>query len=131
MDFFIMFIKMIVALIVVLGLLLLISKGASNKLNIRGNERYMKVVDRLQISKDSSLIIVKIGDKGVVLFTSNKGVEKLYEIPKEEIEKIQEDKKRALEDMSNKYNNLLKNLVEKIFDRNNKKRLKEEYYEKK
>lgn len=131
MDFFIMFVKMIVALIVVLGLLVLIFKVANNRLNIVGTEKYMKVIDRLQVTKDSSLIVVKIGDKGVVLFTSNKGVDKLYEISKEEIEKIQEDKKKALENMSNRYNSFFKKLNEKTFNRNNKKILKEEYYEKK
>lgn len=67
MDFLFMFFKLIVALIVVIFLMMVSLKVSNRGLNKISGKRYMKIVDKVQLGKDSFIAIVKIGDKGVIM----------------------------------------------------------------
>lgn len=104
--------KLIFSLTVVLLLIFILSKLAGNKINDITNKRYMKVVDRLIITKDNSLIIVRVGDKGYLLSNTSKNINVIDEISIEEIEKIQHEKQKSLQEMQNVYGSILTKLRE-------------------
>ena len=129
MDFFIMFLKLILALVVVLGLLVVTFKVAGKGLEVNNSKKYTKIIDKTQISKDGYIVVVKIGQKGVVLSTSNGSTQKLYELSEEEVEEIERQKQQSLDEMSDKYNGLLTNIKTKVKNFNNKKMPKDDYHE--
>lgn len=129
MDFFYMILKSVGALIVVLGLLLLSLKLANKGINQSTSNKYTKIIDKTQISKDSFIVVVKIGKKGVVLSTSNRATEKLYELSEEEIDSIEKERKESLEEMSLKYKNTIEDMKNRGKNIINKVRPKEENHE--
>jgi len=77
----------------------------------------MRVLDRLNISKDNAILIVKIGTKGYVVSSTQGRVEILLKLTDEEISEIE-----SMKDI-NEYEGL-KNFYEKL------KGKKEDKYEK-
>lgn len=67
----------------------------------------MKVIERVQVTKDNSILIVKIGEKGYIMTSTAGHMEKLSELSKEEIDNIEEDKKKASQEMAEYYTNLI------------------------
>ena len=93
--------KLILSLTTVLLLIFLVFKVLGNKVNDINNKKYMKIIDRLQITKDNSIVIVQIGKKGYIMSSSPKGMEKIEELEKEQ---LQEMKKQSLNEMQSVYN---------------------------
>lgn len=87
------FIKTILFLPFILILIYLSLKYGGTKLQNLQNGRYIKVLERVSLSKENSLIIVKIGEKGYVITSSQGKIEILMEIPKNELESIQASNK--------------------------------------
>ena len=71
------------------------------------NNKYMRVIERVQVTKENTILIVKIGQKGYVMTSSAGHMEKLSEPSEEEINIIEEDKKKAAEDIAEGYNKLI------------------------
>lgn len=113
MDLAFLFLKLIFALAVVLGLMYLTFKLSGDKLS-KINNKYIKVLERSQISREASIAVVKVGDKGYILSISNNKIEKLDELSKEEILVIEEDKTREREKINEQYNTALLGLKSKI-----------------
>jgi len=67
----------------------------------------MRVIERVQVTKENTILIVKIGQKGYVMTSSAGHMEKLSELSEEEINIIEEDKKKAAQDMAENYNKLM------------------------
>lgn len=103
MDLAFLILKLIFALAVVLGLMYLTFKLSGDKLNKMNNGKHIKVLERTQISRDSSIAVVKVGTKGYVLSISNSKVEKLDELSNEDILLIEENKKREKEKLNEQY----------------------------
>lgn len=114
MDLAFLFLKLIFALVVVLGLMYLTFKLSGNKLSKINNNKYIKVLERSQISREASIVVVKVGDKGYILSISNNKIEKLDELSNEEILVIEEDKIREREKINEQYNASLLGLKSKI-----------------
>lgn len=106
-EFLYMIIKLVFALIVVLGLLYIAAKTSSGKINAINNKKYIKVLERVQISKDTYICIVKIGEIGHVISLSSGNVEKIQELSSEEISEIEKAKKEENDEMQKKYLNAL------------------------
>ena len=106
-EFFVAFGQLILALGVTLGLMFLSFKLMGTKLNAINNNKYMRVIDRVQVTKENTILIVKIGQKGYVMTSSAGHMEKLSELSEEEINIIEEDKKKAAEDIAEGYNKLI------------------------
>lgn len=122
--------KLLFSLTIVLGLMYITFKLASTKVDEINKNKYIKVLERTQISKESSILVVKIGDKGYIMSTSQGKTEKLDEISSEELLKIETIKKSEIEKVQNTYDNIYvfcKKKLKKIVSRFN---LKEESYEK-
>lgn len=109
MDFTLMIFKLIVSMIIIFALMIILFKYANKGINGNLNKKYVKVIERVQISKDGYILVVKVGNKGMVLSTSTGHTEKLQELSEEEVAEIEEAKQQALKDMNNKYEGILNN----------------------
>ena len=104
-----MIFKLIVSMIIIFALMIILFKYANKGINGNLNKKYVKVIERVQISKDGYILVVKAGKKGMVLSTSTGHTEKLQELTEEELAEIEEAKQQALKDMNNKYEGILNN----------------------
>lgn len=102
-----MIVQLILALGVTLGLIFLSFKLANSKFNVINNNKYIKVIERVQVTKDNSILIVKIGEKGYIMTSTAGHMEKLSELSREEIDNIEEDKRKASQEMAEYYTNLV------------------------
>lgn len=103
MDLMFMIIKLVFALIVVLGLMYIVFKISDNRLNNLNEGKYVKILERVQISKDVSILVVKIGKKGYIMSSSNNNTEKIDEISEEEILLLEEEKRKEKEKINKQY----------------------------
>ncbi|MVX62536.1 flagellar formation protein [Clostridium chromiireducens] len=106
-GFFGMIMQLIFALGVTIGLMFLSFRLMGSKFNVINNNKYIKVIERVQITKENAILIVKIGEQGYVMTSSAGHMEKLSELSKEEISIIEQDKKKASEEITNYYKDLL------------------------
>ena len=109
-----MIIKLIFALVVVLGLMYLVFKISGNRLNKINEGKYIKVLEKVQISKDTSIVVVKIGKKGYIMSSSNNNTEKIDEISEEEILLLEEEKRIEKEKINQQYEVAIKGLKSKV-----------------
>lgn len=73
----------------ILFLFVLFIKYGGNKLQRLHNGKYIKIMERVGLSKENGLMVVKIGDKGYVLSSASGKVEILLQISDEDMEKIE------------------------------------------
>ncbi len=95
MDTVIFILKIVVFLPCVIILIYLSLKLGGSKLQNMQSGNYMKIIERVQISKENALIIVKIGEKAYIMSSSPKGIKTLEEITKEELRSIEAKKAEA------------------------------------
>lgn len=107
LNFFEMFLQLILALGVTLGLMFLTFKLMGPKLNSINNSKYVKVIERVQVSKENTILVVKIGKKGYVMTSTTGHMGKLSELSEDEINLIEEEKKKATEDITENYKKLM------------------------
>ena len=88
-EFWMLIFKIIIFLPFILVLLFLSLKYGGNKLQRLQDGKYMKILDRVAISKDNSIVVVKIGEKAYTVSSSLKEVNILFELPQEEIIRIE------------------------------------------
>lgn len=91
-NFWIMILKLIIFLPFILLLFYLSIKFGSSKLQNIQNGRYIKILERVSLSKDNSLIVVKIGEKGYVVASTAGKIDTLLEIGEEELQKLEKTK---------------------------------------
>lgn len=91
-EFWMLIFKIILFLPLILILLYLSLKYGGNKLQKLQNGKYMKIIDRISLSKDNSIVVVKIGEKAYAISSSSKKIEILFELPKDEIIIIENSK---------------------------------------
>jgi flagellar protein FliO/FliZ len=91
-EFWILIIKIIMFLPFILILLYLSLKYGGNKLQKLQNGKYMKILDRIALSKDNSIVVVKIGERAYTISSSSKEIKILFELPKDEIIIIENSK---------------------------------------
>ena len=121
MDFIFLLFKLIFALAIVLGLMYISFKLSNNKISQFNEGKYIKVLERNQISKDTAIVVVKIGKKGYVLSTSNNFTNKIDELSEEETFLLEEEKRLEKEKVSKQYEIAITNLKSKISRFKNKK----------
>ncbi|MCB2308770.1 flagellar biosynthetic protein FliO [Clostridium estertheticum] len=91
-DFWILMFKIIIFLPFILFMLYLSLKYGGTKLRKLQDGRYMRILDRISLSKENSITVVKIGDKAYAVSSSLNDVKILFELPSEEIIKIEKIK---------------------------------------
>lgn len=107
MELFILSLRLVIALIVVLSLMALLYKASDNKIREFNNSKYIKVLERTQISKDSALLLVKIGEEGFIMASSPNKTEIIKSLNAKEIENYEANKPEI------NYENILKNYFNK------------------
>ena len=118
-EFWILIIKIILFLPLILFLMYLSLKYGGNKLQKLQDGKYMKIIDRIALSKENSILVVKIGEKAYTIASSSKKIEVLFEIPKEEITIIEDSKEMPqYEDIKE----VFKKLITKKEDKYEKKK---------
>lgn len=89
LQFLGMILKILVFLPFILLLIYISVKYGGNKLQDMQNGRYIKVLERAAISKENTLLVVKVGEKGYVMASTNGKIEIMSELDKEEILKVE------------------------------------------
>lgn len=120
MDFGIlkMFIQLIFALGITLGIMFLSYKLLGSKVESINSNKYVKIIERTQVTKDNAILVVKIGKKGYVMSSTGNSMEKLIELSEEEVKELEENKKKYNKEVMDKYNNFalsMKDNIPKIF----------------
>lgn len=92
LQFGLMFLRTIIALLFILMLIYISMKYGGSKLQNIQNRRYIKILERVPISKENSLLVVKIGQKGYVMASTNGKVEIISELSQEEIIEVVDSK---------------------------------------
>jgi len=100
--------KIIIFLPVILLLIYLSAKIGGGKLQNIQNGRYIKILERVAVSKDNFLMAAKIGEKGYVISSSSGKIEVLMEISDKELSIIESSKNMNLnlnsyKDICNKF----------------------------
>ncbi|MGL5756432.1 MAG: hypothetical protein ACRCYC_13965 [Paraclostridium sp.] len=80
-------------IILMFGVILVAHKMNGLNLQNMGMYRYAKVIEKLHISKDIHLIVLKTGEEGCVLLISPNNLQKIKDLSKEDIEVIENNKK--------------------------------------
>jgi flagellar protein FliO/FliZ len=89
LQFLWMLFKIIIFLPFILLLIYISIKYGGNKLQNMQNGRYIKILERAAISKENSLLVVKIGEKGYVMSSANGKLEIVSELDEKEILKVE------------------------------------------
>ena len=84
--------RTIIALIFVLLLIYVSMKYSGSKLQDIQKGKYIKILERASISKENSLLVVKIGQKGYVIASSSGKIEIISELSKEELIEVEASK---------------------------------------
>lgn len=92
MEFILYLFKLLTFISLVLILLHLSVKLNQNKFTNISNKRYLKVLERINVSKDNSFVILKIGEEGCVMSITSSNTTKIKDLTKEEIKQIEEIK---------------------------------------
>lgn len=98
--------QLIFALGITFGLMFLCFKLMGTKIENINKNKYVKVIDRVQVTKENSILIVRIGNKGYVMTSTSGHMEKLSELSEDEIRSIEEDQKKANEEIIKNYNEI-------------------------
>ena len=130
MGIFTMILKLLSSLLVILGLIFILFKVSNKKISDINENKYINVIDRCQIAKESYILIVKIGKEGYVMSSSRGKLEKLEKLSEDEIINIQKEKLKKFEEANIKYENTIKKAKEKILNLKNKTWAKGDKYEK-
>ena len=86
---FLEFIINLIVLVPVISLLIVISLRLSKKsLDKFTSDAYAQVIERISLSKDINLYVIKLGETGCVLVSSNNNTQLIKELDKNEIEEI-------------------------------------------
>lgn len=99
-QFWLTLLKILVFFPFIIALILILGKVGS-KFNLGTNNKYMKVLERLPLSKDNSLVIVKIGEKAYLMSSSSGKTEILRELETSELEKVSEINALNLQQINN------------------------------
>lgn len=92
LDTFSVVVRLILALLVILPLIYLSLKFGGNKLQNVQNGNYMKVLEKLSVSKENSLLVIKIGDQGYIFASTGTKMEIIQELTEKQISEIEKSK---------------------------------------
>ncbi|MFR8868942.1 flagellar biosynthetic protein FliO [Paraclostridium sordellii] len=94
MDGMLQYLVNLSAFVILMFLIILIAHKI-NGVNLQnmGIYKYAKVIEKVSISKDTFLIILKTGDEGCVLLISPNNVERIRDLNKADLEEIENSKK--------------------------------------
>lgn len=80
--------RLIIFVPFIIFLIYLSLKVGGSKLQNIQNGRFLKILERVQISKENYILVIKIGEKGYVMSSTNDKIEMLMELTDEELLKV-------------------------------------------
>lgn len=83
--------KILICIPIILILIVLSLKISQGSLLKKYNDKYVKILDIVSINKNNSIIILKIGEEGCIVASSSSSMNKIKDLTKEEISKIEDD----------------------------------------
>lgn len=99
-QFGMLILRILFVLPFILVMMYLSLKYGGTKLQKLQDGKYMKILDRVALSKENSVVVVKIGGKAYAVSSSSREIRILFELPPEEITDIENSKEiPQLEDM--------------------------------
>ena len=123
MEIVFLSLKIVLALVVIILLMLVTAKISSNKFNNVSTKKSIKVLEKIQISKDTSIFVLKVLNKGYIVSISPNNTTLIDELTNEEVELIENNKREEVEKITETYSALLNNganMFKNIRKRNNK-----------
>lgn len=123
MEIVFLSLKIVLALIVILLLMLATAKLSSSKFNKVSSKKSIKVLEKIQLSKDTSIFVLKVLNKGYIVSISPNNTTLIDELTEEEVALIENNKKEEVEKITETYSALLNNganMFKNIRKRNNK-----------
>lgn len=87
-----MLIKIGIVLPLIIILINISLKYGGNKFQNMRNGKFIKIMERMSLSKDNNLLVAKIGKKGYVLASTNGKIEILMELSEDELSDIESSK---------------------------------------
>jgi flagellar protein FliO/FliZ len=118
-QFGLLILRILLFLPFILVMMYLSLKYGGTKLQKLQDGKYMKILDRVALSKENSVVVVKIGKKAYTVSSSSREIRILFEIPPEEIIDIENSKDiPQLEDMKKLFK---KHIMKKEVKDENKK----------
>lgn len=109
-DLFEMCVKVIILLPITLGMIYFIIKYGNGKLQSFGTNKIMKVIEKVQLSKDSCIAVIEVLGEYYLVSIGNGKSEILLKLDNEKIEEIFSSKKLQV-----KNNKGIKDLITKIY----------------
>lgn len=92
MEFFLLILKVLVFLPFILLLIYISVRFGGDKLTKMQNGKFIRVIERVPVSKDNHLVVAKIGDKAYVLTSTAASVEIMKELSEEELMRVEKEK---------------------------------------
>ncbi|WP_024621258.1 flagellar biosynthetic protein FliO [Metaclostridioides mangenotii] len=112
---FLYVIKILVFIPIVIFLIVISLKMSQKTLLGSYKNKYIRVLEVLNISKNNSIIVLKIGESGCVVSSTPSGVEKLKDLTEEDVLKIDQNLKENSDINFKNFN--LKNEFGKYFEK--------------
>ena len=114
-----MILQLVFTLTFILGLIYLSLKYGGTKLQSIQNGRYIKIIERVPVTKDNYLLVVKMGEKGYVITSAAGKIDILKDLDEDELLKLQDTKLiKQFSSMTDLYKNL--KIKRKISDEDKK-----------
>lgn len=88
-----LFFKIIIALPLILTMIFLVVKYGGSKMQNIQNGRFIKIIERVPLNKESNILVVKIGNDGYVMSSSNSKTEIILKLNEEQLIIIEDNKK--------------------------------------
>lgn len=96
-EYLINIIVVVPVVVIFIVISLRLSKSSVDKLN---SGSYVKIIEKLNLSKESSIYVIKMGDTGCVAIVSSGNTEIIKELDEEELKEIIENKKEKYKALS-------------------------------
>lgn len=103
-DYFFFIFKLVFFSAGLLLILVVLLRKTKDKIDKLSSGKYTKIIEKTQISKTESIYVFKIGEEGCVVLSSVKGMEKVKDLSKEEIEKVEMQKEKFNGEIEEKCN---------------------------
>lgn len=100
MEFVYMVVKLIAVLVILLAIMVVILRFTNKSISTTLDKKYIRVLEKVQLSKESFIVVVRIGSKGAVFVTSSAKTEKISDLSEEEIKEIEKAKIESIESMT-------------------------------
>ncbi|MGL5633656.1 MAG: hypothetical protein ACRCX8_09105 [Sarcina sp.] len=102
-DYFYFILKLVLFAGGLLLILVAFLRKAKDKMEILSSGKYVKILEKTQISKNEYIYVFKTGEEGTVILSSTNGMQKIKDLSKEEILKLEYDKNQKEALMVEKY----------------------------